>query len=60
MVGREVKFVVEKSELWLGEIVLKVENFLVKLKNGVEKVKDVSFEVRRGEIFGIVGVDGNG
>lgn len=60
MVGREVKLVVEKTEPRLGETVLKVENLSVKLKNGVEKVKDVSFEVRRGEIFGIAGVDGNG
>ncbi|WPX07933.1 ABC transporter ATP-binding protein [Anaerocellum danielii] len=60
MVGREVKLVVEKNEPRLGETVLKIENLSVKLKNGVEKVKDVSFEVRRGEIFGIAGVDGNG
>jgi len=60
MVGREVKLVVEKNEPRLGETVLKVENLSVKLKNGVEKVKDVSFEVRRGEILGIAGVDGNG
>ena len=60
MVGREVKLVVEKNKPRLGETVLKVENLSVKLKNGVEKVKDVSFEVRRGEILGIAGVDGNG
>lgn len=60
MVGREVKLVVEKSEPRLGEPVLRVEKLSVKLKNGVEKVKDVSFEVRRGEIFGIAGIDGNG
>jgi len=60
MVGREVKLVVEKNEPQLGETVLKVENLSVKLKSGIEKVKDVSFEIRKGEIFGIAGVDGNG
>ncbi|MEZ0537339.1 ABC transporter ATP-binding protein [Caldicellulosiruptoraceae bacterium PP1] len=60
MVGREVKLVVDKKDAKVGDVILNVSKINVKLKNGIEKVKDVSFEVRRGEILGIAGVDGNG
>lgn len=40
--------------------VLRVENLRVNDENGQVVVKDVSFEVRAGEIFGIAGVTGNG
>lgn len=60
MVGREVKLVVEKQEAKVGDTILSVRNVSVKLKNGVEKVKGATFDVKRGEIFGIAGVDGNG
>lgn len=43
-----------------GETVLSIHNLSVRDSIGVEKVRDLSLEVRRGEIVGIAGVDGNG
>lgn len=61
MVGRDVNFVVEKQPQKLGDVVLTVENVSVPAKTAKEDVvKNVSFEVRAGEIVGIAGIDGNG
>lgn len=60
MVGREVSFNVQKSAPRFGETVLKVENVSVHNQDRFEVVKNVSFEVHRGEIFAIAGVSGNG
>lgn len=60
MVGRDVSFNVEKSAPRFGETVLKLENVSVHNQDHFEVVKNVSFEVRRGEIFAIAGVSGNG
>lgn len=61
MVGRKVSFVTEKKESEPGETVLKVENLVIPSKNHTKKaVKGVSFEVRRGEVVCIAGIDGNG
>ncbi len=55
MVGREVLLRVEKTPAQPQDVVLSVKN----LKLGAA-LNDVSFEVRRGEIVGIAGVEGNG
>jgi ABC-type sugar transport system ATPase subunit len=55
MVGRELSEVFPKKYLNPGETVLKVEN----LSYG-NKVKNVSFELRKGEILGIAGLIGAG
>lgn len=60
MVGREVNFSVDKSEAKPKEVVLKVENVTITNSKKVDVLKDVSLEVRAGEIVGIAGVDGNG
>ena len=60
MVGREVSFKVEKGEANLGEEVLKIENLSVKNNKKVLGLKDFSLNVRKGEIVGIAGVEGNG
>src|SRR4051794_31699139 len=60
MVGRDVLLRVEKPPGHPGETLLAVEGLHVTDHRGVEKVRDVSFEVRAGEIVGIAGVDGNG
>ena len=54
MVGRELKNVYPKREVPIGEVVLRVEN----LTSG-ELFKGISFEVRKGEIFGIGGLVGS-
>ena len=61
MVGRNVNFHVEKKPAQPGEVVLKVENMTVAShvhKNNA--VKNVSLEVRAGEIVCLAGIDGNG
>lgn len=60
MVGREVSFNVEKSPADPKETILSVENLVVQDSRGLEAVKNLSLEVRQGEILGIAGVDGNG
>lgn len=60
MVGRKVSFSVQKAEPVLKDVYLKVENLIVKDNRGLEAVKNVSFEIRGGEILGLAGVDGNG
>lgn len=59
MVGREVVLQVSKPEQTPGETVLKVDDLVV-TQGATDKVKGISFEVKRGEIFGLAGIDGNG
>jgi general nucleoside transport system ATP-binding protein len=60
MVGREVLLRVEKADSTPGDPLLVVESLTVTDDRGLEAVRDVSFEVRAGEVVGIAGVDGNG
>ena len=61
MVGRDVKFVVDKDEAKPTETVLEVNNLCVKSKlHKKNAVNNVSFNVRKGEIVCIAGIDGNG
>jgi simple sugar transport system ATP-binding protein len=61
MVGRKVSFGVDKDAPKIGETVLKVDNLSVysHLTNA-DVVKNVSFDVKRGEILCIAGIEGNG
>ncbi|MDR3275669.1 MAG: ABC transporter ATP-binding protein [Treponema sp.] len=60
MVGRAVNFRVDKRPAKPGELVLKIENLTVLGANGAPAVRNLSLELRAGEILGIAGVDGNG
>jgi simple sugar transport system ATP-binding protein len=60
MVGRAVKFEIDKPEKKAGQVVLALEQVSVKDSSGFEKVKDFTLDVKEGEIVGIAGVDGNG
>ncbi|MFS8524132.1 MAG: ABC transporter ATP-binding protein [Limnochordales bacterium] len=61
MVGSErMDISVQRETVAAAEPVLRVENLRVLGDDGNPVVKDVSFEVRAGEIFGIAGVTGNG
>lgn len=60
MVGREVIFKLKKKAQKPGETVLKVKHLAVRDNRNLPAVRDVSFEVKAGEILGIAGVDGNG
>ncbi|MCD8501150.1 MAG: ABC transporter ATP-binding protein [Bacillaceae bacterium] len=60
MVGREVKFTVERKQAEPKHTVLKVENLVVQDTRKVAAVNGLDLEVKAGEILGIAGVDGNG
>ncbi len=60
MVGREVLLRVDKKPAQPGDAMLRAVNVSVLDDRGLPAVRDVSFEVRAGEIVGIAGVDGNG
>ncbi|WP_458306250.1 ABC transporter ATP-binding protein [Gudongella ferriphila] len=61
MVGRDVSFSVEKEENKPGDVILSIKNMTVASKTHKNNaVKDVSFDVRAGEIVCLAGIDGNG
>ena len=60
MVGRSVLLRLNKAEAKLGDVVFKVDNLTVKDDLDVTRVKNVSLEIRSGEILGLAGVTGNG
>ena len=60
MVGRNVLLGVDNPPPSPGKIVLSVEHLGYRTAKGVQKLAEVSFKVRAGEIFGIAGVEGNG
>lgn len=61
MVGREVEFEVKKSDAKPGKTVLEVKNMNVASRISSKlAVKNVSMNVRSGEIVCIAGIDGNG
>lgn len=60
MVGREVNFRVNKKDIEAGEIVLDIKNINVLDNRNLLILNDFNLQVRRGEIVGIAGVDGNG
>lgn len=60
MVGRNVSFKVDKKPAEPGEASVEVNNVSIKNKDGIALLDGMTFNVRRGEIVGIAGVDGNG
>ena len=61
MVGRDVEFAVEKQQAEPGDVVLDVKDMTVASKlHANNAVRNVSFQVRAGEIVCIAGIDGNG
>lgn len=62
MVGRDVMLTVENDRRKVsdGNIIYRAENLTTINGFGKECLKNVSFQVARGEILGIAGVEGNG
>jgi len=60
MVGREVNFDAEYSKADPQQVVLDVQNLVVKDSRGLKVVEGLDLQIRAGEILGIAGIDGNG
>jgi len=60
MVGREVLLRVEKPAAQPGDTLLEVRNLNVNDDRSLPAVRDLSLNVKAGEIVGIAGVEGNG
>lgn len=61
MVGRDITFTVEKEEAKPKDVVLSIKNMTVASKiHKNNAIRDVSFDVRAGEIVCLAGIDGNG
>ena len=60
MVGRDIQFVVDKKPLKPQEVVIDIKELHAKDYRGVEILKGLDLKVKRGEIVGLAGVDGNG
>ncbi|WP_145950100.1 ABC transporter ATP-binding protein [Paenibacillus sp. Y412MC10] len=61
MVGRDVVLALEKQPAKFGDVILEVNNLIVKdEKKHRVKVNNISLQIRKGEIFGVAGIDGNG
>lgn len=60
MVGRNISLHINKKPTTPNEEVLSIENIVVKDFRGVKKLKGLSLSVKKGEILGIAGIEGNG
>ncbi len=62
MIGRELEVMYPKIDRVVGETILKVEHFKVPhpFAYGKNIIEDVSFELRKGEVLGLVGLVGSG
>lgn len=60
MVGRSVSFKTQKKEPNPQEVVLSINDLVVKESRGLDAVKQLSLDVKAGEVMGIAGIDGNG
>ncbi|MFC4409159.1 ABC transporter ATP-binding protein [Chungangia koreensis] len=60
MVGRQVVFKTEKTPAKPTEEVFQIKDLVVEDYRGIPKVKSLNLSIRKGEIVGIAGIDGNG
>ncbi|MGN6522133.1 MAG: ABC transporter ATP-binding protein [Actinomycetes bacterium] len=60
MVGRQVALEIDKDAADPGDVALEVRDLVVADEAGIPQVDGVSLQVRKGEIYAIAGVQGNG
>lgn len=60
MVGRPVELSIEHPETNFNENLLEIHHLTVESEEGIEMIKDISFDLNRGEILGVAGVAGSG
>jgi len=60
MVGREVSFSVAKEDKEAGDEIFSIKDLVVKDNRGIIAVDKLNLSLKRGEILGLAGIDGNG
>lgn len=60
MVGHSVNLVVEKDKASPTDIVFEIKDLVVEDDRGIDVVNGLNLSIRKGEIYGIAGIDGNG
>ncbi|MDN5331786.1 MAG: ral nucleoside transport system ATP-binding protein [Tepidanaerobacteraceae bacterium] len=60
MVGKPVMMKLDKEPVNAGDVLLSIEDLVVKESSGKPIVNGVSLKIRGGEIYGIAGIEGNG
>ncbi len=60
MVGRNLLLRVTNPPASPGKIILSINKLGFRTKKGVEKLHDLTLNIKAGEIYGIAGVEGNG
>ena len=60
MVGHAVKLVVDKDEAKPGDVIFEINDLVVKNDRKLDAIKGLNLKVRKGEIVGVAGIDGNG
>lgn len=60
MVGRPVELSIHRPEIEQSDNLIEVHHLTVADEEGFDMIKDVSFDLRKGEILGVAGVAGSG
>lgn len=62
MIGQNLKINIAKKDHEFGDIIFEIDNLCIENKKtkNLNAVDKLSLKIRKGEIFGIAGVDGNG
>jgi simple sugar transport system ATP-binding protein len=60
MVGRAVDLSIERPVTEKSEPILEIVHLGVRNSEGIEALKDVNFDMRKGEILGVAGIAGSG
>lgn len=60
MVGKAVNLQIERPQVETGETILKVKNLYALNNDKVPILKDISFDLKEGEVLGVAGVAGSG
>lgn len=60
MVGRKVLFDIVRKEVEFGKKLVEIKKLNIRNDKGLLTVKNISLDIKEGEILGIAGVEGNG